>query len=145
MTERNYRRRQYIVRPGFQLRYVGLILAIIFFTLAITGFTIYYNSWTMLGEKLANVYPQGRLMQIFKTVNARLALNIFFVAILCTAAAIVASHKIAGPVYRMIRFLDTVTSGDYSQRLRLRKGDELTDLADAINRLVEKLDSDKKS
>jgi len=64
---------------------------------------------------------------------------------LCVGIGILASHRVAGPVYRMIKFLDDVTKGDYSRRLVLRKKDELKDLAGAINRLVDKLESEKKS
>ncbi|MBL7155535.1 MAG: HAMP domain-containing protein [Candidatus Omnitrophica bacterium] len=145
MERKRYRRRQYIVRKEFQLKYVGLILAVMLLSVAITGYTIYYNSWILLGDKLANVYPQGRLVHIFKTVNFRLAVSMVFVTILCTGIGIIASHKVAGPIYRMIKFIDSVAEGDYSKRLKLRKGDELTDVAGAINRLVNKLEGEKKS
>ncbi|GAI19633.1 unnamed protein product, partial [marine sediment metagenome] len=70
------RRRRYLIRKGFQLKYVGLILGVMFLGAAISGYTIYHNAWLLLGEKLANVYPQGRLMHIFHSVNIRLALNL---------------------------------------------------------------------
>lgn len=139
------RRRRYIIKKEFQLRYIGLIMSIMLLSAIISGYTIYYNSWVFLGEKLANVYPQGQLVSIFRSVNLRLFINLIFVSMLCIGIGIIASHRIAGPVYRMIKFLDTVRSGDYSQRLHLRKRDELKDLAEAINRLVEKLESEKKS
>ena len=137
------RRRHYIIKWKFQFRYIGLILAVMFIGAAISGFTIYYNSWVLLGDMLANVYPQGRLAQIFGAVNIKLAINMAFVAVLCLGIGILASHRIAGPIYRMIRFLDTVTKGDYSQRLRLRKHDELKDMAEAINKLVERLERER--
>ncbi len=51
------------------------------------------------------------------------------------------SHKMAGPVYRIKRTLEEATSGkiDYKTlRFRLRKGDELQDLVDALNKFIEK-------
>ena len=139
-----YKRRRYIVKTEFQLKYIGLIVAVMLLSAAISGYTIYYNSWVLLGEKLANVYPQGMLVQIFRSVNMRLFITMIFVTMLCVGIGIIASHRIAGPVFRMIRFLGNVTGGDYSQRLHLRKKDELKDLAEAINKLVDKLESEKK-
>ena len=140
------KRRRYFIRKGFQLKYVGLILGVMFLGAVISGYTIYHNAWLLLGEKLANVYPQGRLIHIFHSVNIRLALNLFFVSIFCIAISIFTSHKVAGPIYRMIKFLGNVaTSGDYGQRIRLRKHDDLKDLAEAINGLVDKLEREKKS
>ena len=144
MEKRPYRRRRYVVKKEFQLKYVGLIVAVMLLSAVVSGYTIYYNSWVLLGSKLASVYPQGRLVQIFRSVNIRLVVTMFFVTMLCVGIGILASHRIAGPVFRMIRFLGNVTNGDYSQRLCLRKKDELKDLAESINRLVDKLESEKK-
>jgi len=145
MEQKSYRRRRYIVKKEFQLKYVGLIVAVMLLSAVISGYIIYYNSWVLLGEKLANVYPQGMLVQVFRSVNMRLFVAMFFVAIICVGIGILASHRIAGPVFRMIRFLGNVTAGDYSQRIHLRKKDELKDLAEAINKLVDKLESEKKT
>jgi HAMP domain-containing protein len=139
------KRRRYFIHKRFQLKYIGLILGIMVLGAAVSGYTIYYNSWLLLGEKLANVYPQGRLMQIFRSVNMRLAVNLLFVSAFCIIVAIFTSHKVAGPIYRMIKFLGEVTSGNYSQRVKLRKHDELKDLAEAINTLVDKLERERKS
>ena len=144
--ERRYRRRRLIVRKRFQLRYAALIFSAILLSALVSGYTIYYNLWLLLGEKLSNVYPQGRLVDIFRSVNIRLTINMVLVSVACIGISIVTSHKIAGPVHRIIKFLKDVTeSSNYSQRITLRKKDELKDLAEAINNLVDKLDKGKKS
>ena len=142
MQKTQYKRTQYIVRKGFQLKYIGLILAVVLVSSFIVGYTIYYNSWVLLGESLAKVYPQGRLAAIFHSVNLKIALNVFFVTMLCIGIGIITSHKIAGPIYRIITFVNGLTKGDYKQRLHLRKGDDLQDLADALNKLTEKLEKE---
>src|SRR3989338_2141923 len=104
------RRRRYFVRKKFQLRYIGLLLVVVFFSALVSGYRIYYNSWVLLGDKLASVYPQGRLLHIFKTVNIKLGINVIFVAFICTGIGVFASHKIAGPITRMIGFLHQASS-----------------------------------
>jgi HAMP domain-containing protein len=145
MVNIKYKRTKFIVKKGFQLRYIGLILAVMLFSSLIAGYTIYYNSWVFLGSKLANVYPQGMLAQIFKAVNFKLTINLTLIAIICVGIGIIASHRIAGPIDRMVKFLNSVKSGDYSKRLKLREKDELVDLANAINELVDKLEGEKKA
>ena len=145
MPKMSYKRTQFIVKKSFQLRYIGLILAVMLFSSLVAGYTIYYNSWVFLGSKLASVYPQGMLVQMFRTVNLRLAVNLVFIAVICTGIGIIASHRIAGPLDRMIRFLKSVKEGDYSKRIILRDKDELADLANAINELVDKLENEKKA
>ena len=145
MPNTPYKRKQYIVKKGFQLRYVGRIVAVAVLSAVISGYTIYYNAWVQLGGKLAYVYPQGQLSHIFRSVNTSLALNMVFVLMLCIGLGIIFSHRIAGPINRMTRFLESLKDGDYSQRITLRKKDELKDLAEAMNKLAEKLEREKKS
>ena len=55
VQKKRYRRRQFFIKKEFQLRYIGLILAVMLFGAAVSGYTIYYKSWMLLGSKLANV------------------------------------------------------------------------------------------
>ena len=50
-----FRRRKYLVATRFQLKYVGLILLFMFIIAAVSGYTVFYTAWTILGEKLAQV------------------------------------------------------------------------------------------
>jgi methyl-accepting chemotaxis protein len=91
----------------------------------------------LLGEKLANVYPQGRLITIINTVNLRILLSLVLVAPLVVIISIFLSHKIAGPMYRMEKFLTAMATGDFTQHITLRKGDELKTLADRMNFFID--------
>lgn len=132
-----FTRKQYIVSPRFQLRYIGVILALMFATAALCSYVVYYNSLILLGEKLANVYPQGRLVAILKTVNLRVLISVIFVTPLVAILGVILSHRIAGPIARIERFLNDVAAGDLSRRLTLRPKDELIPLANGINTVVE--------
>lgn len=136
-----FKRKQYLVNKGFQLKYIGLILALTFLTAALCSYVVYYTAMINLGEKLANVYPQGRLVSIVKIVNFRILLSIIFVTPLITIVGILLSHKIAGPIFRMEAFMKNMASGDLTSRLTLRQGDELMELAENIDSLGEVLRS----
>lgn len=133
------RRRQYLIKTGFQLKYAGLILLFMFAVAWAAGYTVYYTGWLLMGEKLANVYPQGRLLAIMRTVNDTLILRLILIAPLVALVSLFLSHKVAGPLYRIERFLRLVAAGDLSTKLQLRKGDELQDLAGAINEMTDDL------
>jgi len=134
-----FKRTQYLVQKKFQLKYVGLILALTFLTAALCSYVVYYTTMINLGEKLANVYPQGRLVSIVKMVNFRIILSVLLVSPLIAVIGILLSHKIAGPIFRMEEFLKNMAAGDLTSRLVLRKGDELMSVADGINSLSESL------
>ena len=133
------KRRNYLIDKRFQLKYTGLILLFMFLVAAVVAYTVYYTGWMLMGERLANVYPQGRLVTIMKTINMTLIVRLLVLAPLVAVVAILLSHKIAGPLYRIERFLRLVAHGDFSSRLRLRKYDELQGLADSVNEMTDDL------
>ena len=53
--------------------------------------------------------------------------------------SILFSHRIFGPMVPILRHIRMLSSGDYSQRIRIRKGDEFGEIVDALNELTEKL------
>ena len=136
-----FRRKKYLILTRFQLKYAGLILILMFLTAALCAYVVYYTTIMLMGEKLANVYPQGQLVNIVKTVNFRLLASMVLVSPLVVLLGIFLSHKIAGPIYRMEKFLNGMIAGDFTSRLTLRKGDELTGLADNMNQLSDTLKS----
>jgi len=91
------------------------------------------------GEKLASIYPQGRLVSAINIINVRIMLSVLLISPLVAVIGIYLSHKIAGPILRMERFMDDIGSGNLTGKLVLRKGDELLVLADGINRLTESI------
>ena len=134
-----FKRTQYFVAKGFQLKYVGLILLLMFITAGLCSYVVYYTSMVLLGEKLASVYPQGRLIGIVQSVNWRILLSVLLMTPVVAFIGVFLSHKIAGPVYRIEKTLDAMSSGDLRNLIVLRKGDELVSIANAINRLQESL------
>ncbi len=142
---RPLRRRSYLVEKKFQLRFAGMIILFMFAVALFSSLTMYYYIWTLLGEKLANVYPQGRLVGILKSANLILFTRLGLITPLVFVIAIVLSHRIAGPIYRIKKTLDEISKGDYAKRLHLRKTDELKDVADSINRAIDKLEEKAKT
>lgn len=137
------RRTTLFIAKRFQIRYITLILAFIFVTALITGYTVYYTTWIMFGEKLAAVYPQGLLIDIVNKVNTVLFLRLIFLTPLVVLIGLVLSNRIAGPIYRIQKFVKKVHVGDYTEKLSLREKDELQDVATALNSLVSKLRYDR--
>jgi len=135
--QKYYKRRQYFVAKKFQLKYTGQIIALMFLTAALCAYVVYYNGMILLGEKLASVYPQGRLVAIIKTVNMRMLFSIIMVSPLVAILGIFLSHRIAGPIFRMEKVLNNIAAGDLTQKIVLREKDEMINLANGINTVTE--------
>ncbi|MBU1888057.1 MAG: hypothetical protein KKB46_02530 [Candidatus Omnitrophica bacterium] len=131
------RRRQYIIKRGLQFRYIGIVFALAILASLVTGYTVFATGWTLLGAKLANVYPQGRLLVVLKATNLALIRNLLFVSPFIFILGLFFSHKIAGPVYRIEKSLYEIIQGNLTLKFRLRKGDELWDLANLLTTMTE--------
>lgn len=66
------------------------------------------------------VFGAGMLLVIVQIV----LLTIFF------------SHKVAGPVYRFEKVCHNMIEGDYTDQIKLRKGDEMQNLASLLNMVL---------
>ena len=133
------RRKRYLIKPSFQLRYAGIILLTLFVVSAICVLTTYFSSISLLGEKLSHVYPQGRLVVTLKQVNTIIAYRLIFLIPLLVFFGILLSHRIAGPAYRIERTLREIGRGNFDIHIRLRKYDELVSIANAINDMTSDL------
>ena len=133
-----FQRSRYIVKLGLQIRYMGVILLALLLVSMVVGWTVWFTIWkqicdpTLTNEQLIDIFVRGNEILLWKMLVA--------IVFICFVSIFV-SHKIAGPVFRFEESARTIANGDFSLRIRLRKGDELHDLADAFNRMTESLES----
>ncbi len=70
----------------------------------------------------------------------RLIFSVLFCFLVSTGLlALLYSHRVAGPLFRMKKYLDMLTEGTDIPRVILRKHDEFKDVADSLDRLRIKL------
>jgi nitrate/nitrite-specific signal transduction histidine kinase len=62
--------------------------------------------------------------------------GLFVVMIQIVFMTVFFSHKIAGPVYRFENLCHSIIEGKYADQIKLRKGDELQNLAGLLNMVV---------
>ncbi|PIP67848.1 MAG: hypothetical protein COW92_04315 [Candidatus Omnitrophica bacterium CG22_combo_CG10-13_8_21_14_all_43_16] len=134
-----FRRRKYIIQRGLQFRYIGLVFGLALIASIVTGWTVFATGWYFLGEKLASVYPQGRLIYVLRATNIALIRNLLLVSPLIFILGLLFSHRIAGPVYRITKTLEEIIKGNLGLKIKLREGDELVDLAYMINNLTDNI------
>ena len=140
MTEqKKYKRRQYLVDKGIQLRFVSIVLLYLLIFFFITLLIIYFAGWEQLIIKLSNVYPQAMLVAILNNVYLRLYAGILLILPIAVISAILVSHKIAGPLVRIKWALRQLAEGNFNISLNLRKNDQLWDVARLINNLAQLL------
>lgn len=86
--------------------------------------------------KLLSAHEQAAVTNILKAANLRLIPKLIIFVLAIAFASIFISHKIAGPIYRFEKQAKAVGEGDLTLKFKLRKGDELKELADVLEKMV---------
>ena len=133
------RRKQYFVDRGLQLRFARFVILFAFISSLLTGGAIFLTTFMLMGEKLANVYPQARLVEIFQSVYLWAFVSLLAVLPFVFWGSIIFSHRVAGPLPKIYQALASIGEGNFDVKLVLRKYDELRDLADRLNEMAAKL------
>ncbi len=138
--KRYFLRTNFLIQRSLQLKYTALVLFTILAVSGVIVWTVYFTHWTLLTDQVLNgTSPKILLGEIFHKVNTLLLWELPVVLLIAAFASIIVSHKIAGPVYRMEKIAKEVAKGDLSFFIRLRKNDELKNLAAAFNSVIENM------
>ena len=125
-------RRIKLIKPQLQLRLTVVFMAISALSLLLE-LLLQMNSMSQMALSLPN---DGLI--VLERLNAsllRVLLVSFLVFLPLTfAVGVLTTFRIAGPVYRFERFLQDILQGEKPADCRLRRGDELQELCDLLNR-----------
>jgi nitrate/nitrite-specific signal transduction histidine kinase len=63
-------------------------------------------------------------------------IGIFIIAAQIALLTVFFSHKLAGPIYRLEKACQSIVDGNYAEKIFLRKGDEMQNLAHLLNEVI---------
>lgn len=88
------------------------------------------------GDEAALKDAIGRVqLQVMLAAAAVVVVHVILVGWL----GLLASHRVAGPIYRIRKSMEAVTKGNMDVRIRLRDHDKLVEVADAFNEMMDTL------
>jgi methyl-accepting chemotaxis protein len=130
--------RIHYVTRAFQWKYAVLSLILAFAVAFVVSFTYKKQGLDYLIRKVSHVYPVEETYTITATVRKNLAIYLGLSTPIIVIFSLLLSHKVAGPLTRIVHGLHDIGEGDFSVRIKLRKGDELLDVANEINEIATK-------
>lgn len=139
--KRPYRRKQHFIKKGYQTRFIFRFCLLVLVGAVISSVLLY-------------LFGQGSLTSTFE--NSRLTVrstsaailpaviytNLITLGLITVATSFVVlylSHKIAGPLYRFEKELIEIAEGDLTKVIHLRRKDEVTDMAESLNKMTASL------
>ena len=135
-----FKRTRYVTDLSLQLRYIIVTLAVLAAFLGISIGVVYVTGWSHLVDRLSQIYPQGRLVEILRLIYLRLGLGFLLLLPVALVLTLYLSHTVAGPLVRIKRYLRLMAKGEFDLApLVLRRFDELKDLAELVNDITARL------
>ncbi len=132
------RRLNYSIKRQMQMRLFLKVLSVVLLGLVLSSAIFFYMSNQEVGETYRQFHIQARNFLDFLLPGIAIAFMVGLVVAI--SIALFFPHKIAGPLYRIEREVkEMVGEGDLRVRFTVRDGDEVGDLADALNTMVGKL------
>lgn len=133
--------RQYFIKKEFQSKFIIKFCLIVILGTIISGIILYAYT----NQRLGNTYLES--LNAIKVLNDNLISNLIYtslitvitISIVTIIITLFASHKIAGPLYRLERNTEAIGNGDFTLETRLREKDEITGVASALNEMAGKL------
>jgi hypothetical protein len=127
-------RKKFLIQPKFQLALGSAMMILVCAYSAILVFSIMYPMSAFL-----DLSPEGSINPEVKsrilTIPGYVWLIVLIFGLLLAFQAILISHRIAGPTFRLRRAIREITDGKYQQNLTLRRYDCLKDLATGLAQL----------
>ena len=109
--------------------------------LVLLGSAIYPKTIYDLFEKIIALQPESAVR--FSDSRANLLNTLFLIEFafigIVFVTCIFMSHKIAGPIFKLKKYLAEIRQGGGNYPLKFRKGDNFSDIADDVNQTIEYL------
>src|SRR5579885_1151857 len=136
-----YKRSVFLINKPFQLRFCLYVCSWLIALSAVYPIVV-YNLFGYL-IRYVSLDPFGPPLEgILKTRSEVLWLLVVFQLVFALATLLISifiSHRIAGPLYKLGRFLDNARSGNLKEKLTFRKSDHFQELAIRYNEMVDGL------
>jgi hypothetical protein len=135
---RQYRRSVLLIDPQFQLKYTGLVVALGAIISIICAYFIYraYNENTQLLELSEAVGAEISRRESTTIVTVVVAFVVLEIVALGFWGILV-THRIAGPIFIISRYVRILKDGSYPDMRPLRDGDEMKSFFDLFAAMVD--------
>jgi hypothetical protein len=142
MAEYKRSLRNFLILPNFQLRFLGYFVALFFISSLCFYSAIYLFFHNLRTRALAIGVPKGHVFFLYidgqqYDLNQFLIYLVVLNFILLIIVGLVVSHRVAGPIYKLKKFLAQIDHN--SPDFKLRSKDYFKELEPIVNDLKSKI------
>lgn len=136
-------RRQLYINRDFQTRFILKFCLILLLGGAISiGLTLFNNQETLTSSfRNSKLLIQNTSLAIMPSVIYTTLISTLVIGLIVIMATLLASHKIAGPMFRFEQDIDKISTGDLNSRIDIRTGDQFQAIAVSLNKMIDSLNN----
>jgi hypothetical protein len=135
--------KNFVINPSFQLRMSFYFVSA---TMAVMGVLLFllYNQISDVRLIVANspgmsLATQAEVNEVLANI-VKISIGFLFLMVIgIMSFGVVVSHRIAGPMYAIMAYIEDLKSGNYNAQRSLRPYDELSPIMDSLHELAAKL------
>lgn len=141
--------KNYLLDPGFQLKYTGMVVAVTLLVAGVLGYIAYEQSHAQTEMLTVNMAMAGETAEFIeetareadRTLLMQIIAGVAILVLSLGITGILVTHRVVGPAFKMKSLFRDVKNGHLRIRGRLRKGDELQDVFDEFEAMIDELRS----
>jgi len=138
-NKNSYKRKRYFIKKDFQAKFILQFCLIIFVGVLISTALLLILSQNTLTSSFhqSQLTIKNTAIAILPTVILTNLITLGLISLAAIMIILFISHKIAGPIFRLEQDIKNIGKGDLTNKIKLRKKDQITELAEEINRMTE--------
>jgi signal transduction histidine kinase len=124
------------------MHYLALLMVSVIVPLVFSTACLYYLIFKIMAEQLGiPEYIALNLFPVINKINMILLIGVPPLFLIVILWGIMLSHRFAGPIERLEKELKKIAhQRDYKIRIRVRKGDDIKPVTDALNELLDSIE-----
>lgn len=137
------KRKILLINPKFQLSFMAHMAVMALFVVGVIFFAnqLFFNEFHQQGRALG-LPPEHVFYQFLneqqRTMNWIFGLTAFGVTGVISVMGLYLSHRVAGPMYRLLRHFEASSDGEKAAQVKFRERDYFQEVAEACNRMQER-------
>ena len=137
------KRRQLYINRDFQTRFILKFCLILLLGGAISIGLTFFNTQESLTSSFSNskLVIQNTSLAIMPSVIYTTLISTLVIGLIVIMVTLLASHKIAGPMFRFEQDIDKIAAGDLKSRIDIRKEDQFQAIATSLNNMIDSLNT----
>jgi methyl-accepting chemotaxis protein len=141
--EKISKRKTYLINPKFQLSFIFFSMATTFLGMSVIFASIKYFFWSFKNMGKEYGIPENHIFfRFIEDQSSKMNFTFFISAVLVLAISLVGalllSHRVAGPIYRMTKHLIKISEDEITD-VNFREKDFFPELAEALNTFIRKV------